>query len=275
MKLLVLQLLLFIGTLIVLDNPALANRRHFTYVYESAVLPKASHEVEIWNTLRIQRKNFFRGIDSRLEFEFGLGDNFQTSLYLNSSSEAAFSDGSIQTDESLGFSNEWKYKVLDAFADPVGLALYAEGGFSVTETELEGKVILDKQFDGLLLAFNATAEHSFVSGLNSDQNEVTEAENVIEFSGGIAYHLSQSFTVGLEARHHTKKPPVFEGGGSYSALFAGPTLSFAGPNWWAALSVISQLSGSTVSSSPTASTEKLELTEHEKLETRLLLSFEF
>src|SRR5437016_3949527 len=88
-----------------------ANKRHFTYTYESAVLPKASHELEIWNTVRLNRKDFFRGLDTRTEFEFGLGGNFQTSLYLNVSSEL---DAAGNSEQSFGFSNEWKYKLLDA-----------------------------------------------------------------------------------------------------------------------------------------------------------------
>src|SRR5258708_6352920 len=88
-KLLNLKILQKIALFLLLAFPAIsgfANRRHFTYTYESAVLPKASHELEIWNTIRLNRKVFFRGLDTRAEFEFGLGGNFQTSLYLNMSS---------------------------------------------------------------------------------------------------------------------------------------------------------------------------------------------
>src|SRR5438105_4635380 len=46
------KLTLFLALAVVSISPAsgFANRRHFTYTYESAVLPKASHELEIWNT---------------------------------------------------------------------------------------------------------------------------------------------------------------------------------------------------------------------------------
>lgn len=255
-------------------DSSFANRRHFTYVYESAVLPKGSHELEIWNTLRVNRKDFYRGLDSRAEFEFGLGGNLQTSLYLNLSSEAFIENGEISSDQTLGFSNEWKYKVLDATADVVGLALYGEGSFATQEIELEGKIILDKQIDQLLIAFNAVGEHSYVTGTSAGQAS-TQTEEIMELDGGATYFITQNFTAGIEVREHIKRPPGFEGGGTFGAFFAGPSLSYAGPNWWSAISIMPQVAGNAKSGSGTIGTDKLELTQHEKLEARLLLAFEF
>lgn len=265
----------FLLSAAIFSNVSFANRRHFSYAYESAVLPKASHEVEIWNTLRLNRKNFYRGIDSRLEFEFGLGANVQTSLYLNFASSSVFENGVISGEQSLGFSNEWKLKLLDAFADPVGLALYGEGSISTTEIELEGKIIVDKQIDQLLLAFNAIGEHSYVSGVVDKTQMVTQTEEIMELVGGAAYFITPNFTIGLEARQHIKRPPGFEGGGTYSAFFAGPSLSVSGSNWWSALSIMPQIGGSSKAEDNTISTDKLDLIEHEKLEARILLAFEF
>ena len=256
-------------------DTCLANRRHFTYVYETAVLPKGGREVELWNTLRLNRKDFYRALDNRTEFEFGLGSNLQTSLYLNMSIASAFAGGDIRTEQFFGISNEWKYKLMDAVADPVGLALYAEGSLKTTEIELEGKILIDKKIDKLLLAFNAIGEHSFVNGLDVNSMMTTETEEIMELVGGAAYFITPSFTFGFEAREHIKRPPGFEGGGTYSAFFIGPSLSIAGPNWWAAFSMMPQIGGSAKSESGIVSADKLELGEHEKLEARLLLSFDF
>jgi hypothetical protein len=245
--------------LIQLTNSAFANRRHFAYTTESAVLPNGAHELELWNTVRLNRKDFFRGFDNRSEFEFGLGGNFQTSLYLNLSNEL---DAAGNSDQSFGFSTEAKYQALDAHNDPIGLALYAETGYSNSETELEGKIILDKYAGKFLFAVNAIGEHSFVTGKDAADKMVTQTEDVAEFDGGAAFFITHNFTVGLEAREHIKHPPGIEGGGVYSALFAGPSLSYDGPNWWTAVSIMPQIG------TP-------ELAVHEKLEARLLLSFEF
>src|SRR5262245_49356872 len=62
---------------------ARANERHFTYTYESAVLPKGAKEMEVWSTFRTGRNNFYSRMDHRLEYEVGLTDRLQTSFYLN------------------------------------------------------------------------------------------------------------------------------------------------------------------------------------------------
>lgn len=254
----------------------MANRRHFTYTTESAVLPKGSHELEIWNTIRLNRKDLYRGLATRTEFEFGLGGNFQASLYLNLSTESWGVGNMILSDEQFGFSTEGKYKLLDAVSDPIGLALYGEVVYSNTETELEGKIIVDKYIDKLLFAFNAIGEHSFVTGVNQNTNLIeTQTEEVMELNAGATYFITGNFTAGLEVREHIKRPPGLEGGGTYTALFVGPSLSIAGSNWWAAVSVMPQIGGSSKDGGGTLSSDKLELVEHEKFEARLLLSFEF
>src|SRR5690348_11148198 len=89
-------------------SDSLANRRRFTYTYESVVLPKGALELEIWNTLRTDKNKFFRGIDHRMELELGLGGSFQTSLYLNLSSKSAFDPtAGIVTGSEFSISNEW------------------------------------------------------------------------------------------------------------------------------------------------------------------------
>ena len=104
---------------------------------------------------------------------------------------------------------------------------------------------------------------------------VTQPEDITEFVGGGTYFITSNFTAGIEATETVKRPPGIEGGGTYGAFFAGPSLSYAGPNWWSAISVMPQIAGSTKSESGVVSTDKLELIEHEKLEVRILLAFEF
>ncbi len=60
-----------------------AQDRLFTYTYQSTVLNKGQKELEIWNTLRTGRSDFYSRLDNRSEFEVGLGKNFQTAFYLN------------------------------------------------------------------------------------------------------------------------------------------------------------------------------------------------
>src|SRR5581483_9323147 len=50
-----------------LTRPALANERHFTYTYESGVLPPGAREVELWSTYRTGRHEYYTELDHRAE----------------------------------------------------------------------------------------------------------------------------------------------------------------------------------------------------------------
>ncbi len=244
--------------LIITATGAFANRRHFSYVYESPVLPRGAREIEIWNTLRTDKNKFYRGINHRIEYEMGLGSGFQTSLYLNLSTEAT-GDPIIWGNE-LSISNEWKFSISDPTADIIGSAIYAEWTLKPDETELEGKIILDKHFGDFLSAVNFTIEHE-IPGHGS------EGADIIEAVGALSYVINSNFSVGFEARHHT----ISEDDLSTSALFVGPTFSVSDKSWWATISIMPQIG---LGSNKENTTSNLELTKHVKLEARVLLSFE-
>jgi hypothetical protein len=250
------------------DN-SFANRRRFSYTYESPVLPKGAKELELWNTLRLNKDKWYRRLDNRVEYEVGLGGNFQTALYLNTTTSASF-DGTAIVPEGteFGISNEWKWKALDRVADPIGLGLYAEGGLSHDEIELEGKLLLDKQFGDLLVAFNIVGEQEFESEAEDGAVE-TETETKLEFDLGVSYALSPEFSIGLEARHHSVMLEEDEKDMTFSALFAGPTFAYSTEGWWAVLSFMPQVTGSSADLDT-----KVDVVEHEKFEARLLMSFE-
>src|SRR5687768_11304036 len=115
-----------------------AQDRIFTYTYQSTVLNKGQREIEIWNTLESGKDDYYRRLRHRIEYELGLGGNVQTAFYLNL-------DQRLNGNVGLGFSNEWKWKLFDPVANPVGLALYGELTLKPHETEVEGKILLDKQ----------------------------------------------------------------------------------------------------------------------------------
>src|SRR5204863_9653339 len=70
---------------ILFTGPAFAQDRNFARTYQSITLPKGNKDIEVWNTFRSGRNNFYRRIDQRIEFEVGLTDKLQTAFYLNAS----------------------------------------------------------------------------------------------------------------------------------------------------------------------------------------------
>ncbi len=245
------------------------NDRKFTYVYETSVLPVGAREIEIWNTYRNNRGSFYRRLDQRVEFEFGVGNNVMSALYLNYSwreqdANGNTAGGDAVSSSSVSISNEWKFKILDRVADPIGLGLYTEATLGLDEVELEGKLLLDKQLGKWLFAFNAVAEHEWATELIGGETN-TSSEFTAEFDLGIAYALRRNFSIGLEVRNHNE---IVKGVWEHSALFAGPVVSYSSDTWWATLTVLPQ-----VASFKGATAGNLVLDGHERLEARLLFSF--
>lgn len=272
-----------------LPSVAAANERHFTYTYESATLRPGQLELEPWTTFRAGRDDFYTRLDQRLEFEAGIVDRLQTSLYWNFSSvtqDVPIRDATgVTRDERQSefemesISNEWKYQLTDPVADALGLALYLEWALGTSEAEIEAKVILDKRLGNLLLAANVVGEHEW----EFDTANELSRELILEADLAAGYFLSESFLVGLEVRNHTdfENADEFE----HSAFFAGPVVSYSSQNWWAALTILPQLGAIKGDQTPEApapgaqpvpvESGALTFQEHERFEVRLLAGLQF
>jgi len=253
---------------------ASASERRFTYTYESNVLNPGSLEIEPWTTFRGGRDRFYSRFDQRLEFEMGVVPDLQTALYWNMTAVAADVDdgaGGVVRQQDLefkGISNEWKYKLSDSLADAVGSALYFEWTLAPVEAELEAKLILDKRFGSVLLAYNLVGEHEW----EFEEKGETEREIIIENNLGLGYLLTSSFSVGLEARTNT----IIEHGEMESTtFFAGPTLAYSQKRWWSALTFQPQIAAlKEDEEGADTGSSRLDLAHHERVEVRLLLGFE-
>jgi hypothetical protein len=258
-----------IFTILISSSSALAGDRKFTYAYESTVLPIGVRELEIWNTYRRDRSYFYRRLDQRTEFEVGVAPNLQTSFYLNTEWKH-FDDngntpgGNSSSSVGVSFSNEWKLKLADRVADPMGFALYGEWTLGPDETELEGKLILDKQTGPLLLAFNLVGEQEWETELVNGVEE-TGKELKLQLVGGVSYDVTREFALGLEARNINT---YLNGDLAISTLFAGPAISYTAESWWATITFLPQ-----VTAFKGATNGRLNLDDHEKVEARLLFSF--
>lgn len=218
-----------------LAGAATANERHFAFTYESAVLPPLERELEIWTTPRMGRDTYFLAFDSRVELELGLTDRLMTAFYLNGSAHSRQVGAELERSfEFGGISSEWKYKLFDPVADPLGLALYGEVTWALDEVALELKVILDRRLGPLLLAANLSVEEALALELGGVGRETD-----IEVDLAAAYFLSEHLTVGLELRNLNQAAPG--PGWLYSTLYLGPTLAYSSASWWVALSLQPQL----------------------------------
>jgi len=250
-----------------------ANTRHFTYTYETSVLAPGSKEIEVSNTLRMGRDEYYSTLDHRLEFEVGVAHNVMTAWYLNlsntSEASALPNDKSLNTTFSWGgFSNEWKWKLRDPVSDPVGIALYSELTYKTDGFDLEPKILFDKSFGNFLCAANFITEFEFAS--NSDETHLNEIAPDLVFGG--SYQFSKSAFAGLEIRNHNaivRNEADDQMEYKFSSLYAGPVINYSTPEWWVTLSIMPQLPALYKKDSSSL----LVLDDGEKLNARLLFSF--
>ncbi|MGC8824529.1 MAG: hypothetical protein ACP5PZ_08020 [Bacteroidales bacterium] len=244
-----------------------AQDRLFTYTYQSTVLNKGQKELEVWNTLRTGRDNYYARLDHRTEYEVGLGNQLQTAFYLNLTAKSAADSIQVVTENEIGFSNEWKLKLLDPVANPIGLALYGEYTISSKEYELEGKLILDKRINNFTIALNGVYELELEPEIENRETE-WEKEHKLDGYLGIAWSVSPTFALTAEGAW---KNVLEKGELEHSALFAGAGFSYVSDKFWVNFTVLPQLKafkGAQAGSS-------LDLKEFEKIQCRLLFSYVF
>lgn len=244
---------------------ARADERVFTYSYEPKVLPKDALEFEQWATLRAGKEDgVFSRWDLRTEFEYGLLDQLTTALYLNFESLHIDRDEEqVDEFEFKGLSSEWKWKFLDPTADPIGVLGYFEATTNFEDVELEEKLVLGKNFDRVVLAFNAICEQEW-----EFENEETETELAVEFTAGVAYRFTDRFAVGVEAREVNVFPDMENL--EHAAVFLGPTLHYNTNRWWATLTFLPQVAGLRGDTE-----DGLNLDEFERMEVRLIFGIHF
>jgi hypothetical protein len=265
----------FSGCLLILLPLAVASSqdRVFTYTYQTQVLAPHQFEIEVWNTLRWGRLDYYRALDQRIEFEAGIAKDLQTAFYLNVRSTASSvppsgsppTGASLQSVTEMSFSNEWKYKLLDPVADPIGLALYGEYTVSTMAFELEPRLIIDKTIGRTTLALNASAEFESEKVIEADGTEETEHSSELNFNFAIGVRLSEDLHLGIEVFNTNA---ISNGVLDYSALFAGPTLSYSVDRFWVNVTFMPQL---TALKGETAN--GLVLKGSERYQTRLLFSY--
>lgn len=278
--------------LLVARAPAYAAAPELGYVYTTATEEKGETEVSLWATDRRGKSpGRYAAQDYRLEVERGLTDNFQISGYANFASHYIRNAGPEFDDVSRslafqGLSAEFKYELRSPEKGRLGIALYAEPGWSriskikgakAGEFELELKAIVQKNFlaDRLVWAANLTIEpewerehEEIVPGVITSE---TEKELAVEVASGLSYRVAPKIWLGLEGRYHSVYPDWTHGLHRENyAVYAGPTVHYDAGEWSVTATWQTQLFGG-----PSGPRSSREFDDHEKREFRVKLSKEF
>ncbi len=206
---------------------ARADDQPFLTLYTTDIDTQYEKEIEqsfYWATQKPHQA--FNSFQSRTEFEYGVTDNFQTSIYLNydwEKSRPHLPPGPADIDQATSVSAEAIYRVLNVYFDPLGLAFYFEPTYGDSTRELEGKILLQKNFfnDRLRLAANVNFEREW----NREDGD-WQKEDALEFFAGASYNITPEFSLGVEFNNEND----FEGEGAAHAhsnvYYAGPTIQY-------------------------------------------------
>jgi hypothetical protein len=274
-----------------LAAPVRAAEAPFGYSYTADTEERGETELALWATDRRGKdQGHYDAQDYRFEVERGLTERFQVAGYVNFSShhvrglEPAIGD--VQRNLAFdGLSVEFIHRIVDEDRHGIGVALYAEPGWSRihdvegekgTEYELELKAILSKSFAGgrVIWAGNLTLEPEW----ERESSILTtgavghnwEKELKAQVTTGLAYRVAPNWHAGIEARYASVYPDWTHGlHREAHALSAGPTIAFSSDEWSASLSWLPQLFGGGTPH------RTLSLDEFEKREIRLKVSHEF
>jgi hypothetical protein len=258
---------------LLIATPAFADEALFGYLYTTETLPKGVFEYEQWATANYrQSQGTYLGLPLRSEIEYGVTDNFQAALYLNYSYVRAFANNRFGETSGPGVPNnadpnatyrrwrldgvsaEFIYRLLSPYKDPFGFALYLEPTWGSQESELEAKLLFQKNFldDRLVLAANVIFEWSREKktggfGLPPDDPGAapsTEKETQFEVALGASYLFAPGWRAGIEYRnvnHYAGAYSFSNSNKEWQASYLGPNIHYGSKKWWITFTALGQL----------------------------------
>ncbi|HXG63096.1 MAG TPA: DUF6662 family protein [Planctomycetota bacterium] len=258
-----------IGLVAAVARSADADERRFTYSYEAKTLPQGVWEFEQWATLRARKDaGVFRSWDLREEIEYGVLDRLTAALYLNWEYEAVRDVPGLDNEHEVEVetvSNEWKFKLTDPVADPVGSLLYFEWAAG-EEFELETKAVLSKQVGPWVLAYNLIFEWEREEEEEPGGEEEWASEFVLSHTAGVSYEVLPGWAAGIEAVSHTEWEHNLAHS-EHTAYFVGPNVHVSTARWWLTVTALKQVD--------LQDHRGLILDDHEKYEVRLIFGVTF
>ncbi len=216
-----------------LSAPARADDQPFLTLYTTDIDSQGERELEQWFSWKSGHANAaFNEFETRSEFEYGITDDLQGSLYLNYDWERERAHdplGLAESDSNLGVSGELIWRVMNVYFDPMGLAFYVEPAIGTHERSFETKVLMQKNFfnDTLRTALNINLEDRWEHDPSGHWNEAS----ALEFDAGVAYNITPVWSVGLEFDNErgfdgevigTDEKPVS------NSFYLGPTVQYVG-----------------------------------------------
>jgi len=274
--------------------PVRADENYFGYSYGSETLPKEKWELYSWTTGRLGKgTGSYSAFDLKQEVEYGVTDRFQIALEWNENhtyftggagQESADSNTPVRRNRFsfVGNALELKYAFSSPYKDLVGIALFVEPEYALTDSpsgdkflewEIETRLLVQKNFleDRLIAVLNLTNETEWERPRPSHGESFTTNFKP-EITTGVTYRFASNWFLGLETRYATQLANANIRNQVDWAFSVGPALHYAVGRWWATLTWLPQVAGWHADGARSGS---LDLNSHERNEIRLKIGFDF
>ena len=217
-----------------------ASSRKTPWLYEPRTMTQGELEYEQWVTFKTDKASDSEYEEWRFrhELEYGLTDEFQVALYF-----ADWRHKRTSSEEHTFFRDialEGIYQLQAPNPDQMGVALYGEIKYGSEFFELEGKVLLEWEFERTSLLYNFTLEAEW------EGQDFDEDKGKIINSLALAYQPVPTITYALQAVWEIPLPD-WDGRGD-SVVNIGPSIAWQKDNFWCTISPLFQVTD--VDSSP-------------------------
>ena len=183
-----------------------ADQRHFVWTYEYKTVSRGEVEFEHYYTTSYPNSSDLSEsikISHQLELEIGMNERFDFAIYHQFEQQDAL--------RYKGYKLRFRYRIGENnqyFMDPL---LYFEyhGRSDFSKHEIETKLILAKETDRMIVAFNPVIE------IESGENEIET-----KYTAGLTYKLNKILHAGIEFR------------GSENGHYWGPTIAHGTHDIW-------------------------------------------
>ena len=202
-----------IAFLVLTSSIIKGDNRSYVWTYEYKTMERGKAEFEHYLTFKAPKMDSLAGSVTtvhNIEFEFGMNDKFDFSIYQNFEQPA---DGAFQYS---GYKLRARYKFGERNQYLMDPLLYFEykGKPDFIKHVLEGKLILAKDFESFHYAINPVFEIEYEDG---------EKEYELKYNAGSCYRINELLRIGLEIK------------GGKNGHYLGPVISHGKDTFWVAL----------------------------------------
>ncbi len=196
-----------------LTSIIMGDNRSYVWTYEYKTMERGKAEFEHYLTFKAPKMDSLAGSVTtvhNIEFEFGMNDKFDFSIYQNFEQPA---DGAFQYS---GYKLRARYKFGEKNQYLMDPLLYFEykGKPDFIKHVLEGKLILAKDYGSFNYAINPVFEIEYEDG---------EQEHEFKYNAGSCYKINKLLSIGLEIK------------GGKNGHYLGPVISHGKDTFWVAL----------------------------------------